>query len=88
MVSMTLILKKRRFIFVTIIIILFFSACRSAGQNKELSEEDAKKAAVSELQKILSIKAEPDDISLYYQNNKRRADEGEGTAWEVEYRAY
>lgn len=85
---MTTLLKKVQFMFITIIVTLSFSACKPAGQNKELSEKQAKNAAVSELQKILSIETEPEDISLYYQNNQLRVDQGEGTAWEVEYRAY
>ena len=63
---------------------LLLISCRPA--NKELSDAEAKKAAVSELNKILELGREPESVILYYQNNEYQM--SGSISGEREYRAY
>ena len=82
-------LKRKLFIAVSIMLTWVLSACGFGEKAKELTEEEAKEAAVHELQKILPAEKQPVGISLYYQNNQDAIDFDEGTPREglIQYRA-
>lgn len=70
--------------FAYVMISLSLISCRHTS--KELSDTEAKRAAVSELNKILDLEIEPENIILFYQNNEYQINKSNPT--EREYRAY